>query len=807
MRGEKRLTAQARSALVLAWTAASELGHAYVGTEHLLLGLEREREGSACRALCAHGLGAERLLPGVEQLAGRGVPGSLPALGLTQEAADCLRRAADWALREGRRSLGTVHLLLGVLSSPESGGALALRRAGGDPDALCRELRGALGPAQDHGHGYAPPPQRPAGRRTETRTLDRYGRDLCELAARDLLDPVFAREAEISRCLEILLRRGKNNPVLLGEPGVGKTAIAEGLARLIAAGNVPEALLGKRLVALDLSSLLAGTKYRGDFEERVHLIVEELRSAGNVILFLDELHTLVGAGAAEGAIDASNILKPVLSRGEVQIIGATTLTEYRRHIERDPALERRFQPVRVEEPKPAQALRILTGLRERYERHHGLSIGDDALRAAVELSARYIADRFLPDKAIDLMDEAASRLRVAARPASPELRAAENRLRELEREKDAAAAGQDYERAAGLRDEEARLRAELGRLREVSGRGVRPAVGAAEVARVVSDWTGIPCALLTADERQRLLGLEEALSRRVLGQPEAVRAAAAAIRRSRSGLGDPKRPMACFLFCGPTGVGKTELCRALAELVFGSAEALIKLDMSEYMEKHAVSRLIGSPPGYVGHEEGGQLTEKLRRRPFSLVLFDEVEKADPEAANLLLQIMEDGVLTDGKGRQVSFRSAVIVLTSNLGAEALSEGRGPLGFAPGGEAERSRDAVTAELRRRFRPELLNRLDETIVFRPLNEAALAAIAEKLLREAAVRAHAAGVELRFTPEAARLLAARSGTRGGARALRRALRAEVEEPLAEGLVAGSFPPGSAVTLRAENGRLALGQ
>ena len=808
MKREKRLTEQARAALALACAAASRLGHTRVGPEHLLLGLEQVRESSACRVLVAQGLGQERLLTGIAPEE-RGVPGAAPVLGLTAEAADCVRRAAETALGGGTRTLGTAHLLMGLLSQPEGGGARALRRVGADPEALRRELFASLGPGQDHGASHAPPPPRPLGRRTDTRTLDHYGRDLCALAAADRLDPVFAREEELSRCLEILLRRSKNNPVLLGEPGVGKTAVAEGLARLLVSGAAPEALAGKRLVALDLSALLAGTKYRGDFEERVHTIVEEVRAAGNVILFIDELHTVVGAGAAEGAIDASNILKPVLSRGELQLIGATTLGEYRRYIERDPALERRFQPVRIKEPEPAQALRILTGLRERYERHHGVRIGDDALKAAVELSARYVADRFLPDKAIDLMDEAAARLRLRALPASPELRAAEARLRTLEAEKDEAVLRQDFERAAGARDEEERLRESVKRLRETAGRdrGGPPVVGVPEVAAVAAEWTGIPSAILTADERERLLDLEAALGRRVLGQPEAVKAAAGAIRRARSGLGDPRRPIACFLFCGPTGVGKTELCRALAELVFGSGEALVKLDMSEYMEKHAVSRLIGAPPGYVGHEEGGQLTEKVRRRPFSLVLFDEIEKADGEIFNLLLQLMEDGVLTDGSGREVSFRSTVVVLTSNLGAEELSAGRSPLGFSPGAsEAEDARRAVTERLRQRFRPELLNRLDETLFFRPLDREALLSIAEKLLREAAARAGGAGLTLTHTPEAAALLArAGEDRRSGARAIRRAIQTQVEEPLADGLLEGKYPPDSSVELRAEAGRLVI--
>ena len=740
---------------------------------------------------------------------GRGSPGASPVFGLTRRSERSIELAAAYALRQGRGCIGTEHLLLALLEQPESGGARAIAAAGGSAEKLRQAVRAAFGGSQSD-ISPSHPQQRSAQRRSETRTLDQYGRDLTELAARGMLDPVFARDGEILRAIQILLRRSKNNPVLLGEPGVGKTAIAEGLALRMASGCVPAPLLGKRLVSLDLSCMLAGTKYRGDFEERVNIVLDEVRAAGNVILFVDELHTIVGAGAAEGAIDASNILKPALGRGELQLLGATTTGEYRKYIEKDPALERRFQPIDVCEPSQADALRILTGLREKYEAHHRLRISDDALVAAVRLSARYISDRFLPDKAIDLVDEAASRLRTEemARNSMP-LNAAGERLGELIRSKNEAVRSQQYEKAAQLRDGEAQLRRELRRiaLSDAAARSTsEKCVGAADVAAVVASWTGIPCSMLTENETLRLTGLEAALSARVIGQSAAVSAVARAIRRSRAGVGDPKRPVGAFLFLGPTGVGKTELCRALAAEIFGSEEAMIKLDMSEYMEKHSVAKLIGSPPGYVGYGDGGQLTERVRRRPYSLVLFDEIEKADEEIFNILLQIMEDGVLTDSGGRRVSFKNAMIVMTSNIGADIVMSRRSALGFAINGDGRErfAESGISSELKRRFRPEFLNRIDEKVIFRPLGGAELTEIAEKLLADVAARLAETGCKLTFSPEVAGLIAA-SGTEEsfGARPLRRAVQTLVEDSLADGLLSGRFGSGSVIRADAVGGEI----
>ena len=641
----------------------------------------------------------------------------------------------------------------------------------------------------------------------ETRLTDRYSRDLTRLAAQGGLDPLVGREGEVGRVVQILARRTKNNPALIGQPGVGKTAVAEGLALRLASGAVPEPLRGKRLLALDLTAMVAGTKYRGEFEDRVNLILAEVRRAGNVILFLDELHNIVGAGSAEGAIDAANILKPALSRGEIQVVGATTLEEYRKYIEKDAALERRFQPVRVAEPTPAQALEILKGLRGRYEQYHGLAISDGALEAAVELSRRYLPDRFLPDKAIDLVDEAAAKLRMEEEV--PEgLRALADRVERAAREKAHAAAVQDYERAAILRDAEEDFRRELDRKRSrrrgESGRTLERE----HVAGVLAQWTGIPVESITKGEARRLLELERELRDRVVGQDEAVGAVSAAIRRGRVGLKEPGRPVGVFLFLGPTGVGKTELCRALAAALFGSEEALIRFDMSEYMEKHTVSRLIGAPPGYVGHEEGGQLTERVRRRPWSVVLFDEIEKAHGELQNILLQVMDDGVLTDSQGRRADFRNTVIVMTSNVGARQMVSHAPPMGFAGGSREDRLREEVLAQLRERFRPEFLNRLDEVVLFRRLEGGDLERIAGRLLTGLRGRLSALGVGLKAEAEAVALLARPQGElerEQGARPIRRAVRRQVEEPAAQLLLSQRLGAGDTLCLAAEGERLVL--
>ena len=643
------------------------------------------------------------------------------------------------------------------------------------------------------------------------RGLAEFAHDLTAMARMGQLDPVIGRDTEITRAVEILSRRTKNNPVLIGEPGVGKTAVAEGLAQKIAAAEVPDELMDKRLLSLDLSAMVAGTKYRGEFEERVKALLDEVRREGNVILFLDELHTIVGAGSAEGAVDAANILKPALGRGELRVVGATTLAEYRRYIEKDAALERRFQPITVGEPTEEQALAILRALRPRYESHHRLKISDEALAAAVTLSRRYITGRFLPDKAVDLMDEAASRVRMGTRPDSPELRAMEAKAAEAERDRAAAVAEQNYERAAMLRDVEHSCREQAEQEREALRRAQREkqrTVGEEDVAAVVSAWTGVPVTRLTEDEGERLLRLEDTLHARVVGQDEAVREVARALRRARAGLRDPKRPVGSFLFLGPTGVGKTELCRALADAVFGDEEALVRLDMSEYMERHTVSRLVGAPPGYVGYDEGGQLTEKVRRRPWSVVLFDEIEKAHEDVWNLLLQILEDGVLTDAQGRRVDFRNTVLVMTSNVGAKAITSSAAKLGFAQAEDGDggfaRVKETVMAELRATFKPEFLNRIDSTVVFRRLSRADVSAIARRMLEATVQRAAALGVTLTVEDAAVERIADEGfDPLYGARPLRRVIRAEVEDAVAELLLSGTLHAGDAARIAAEDGAL----
>ena len=660
-------------------------------------------------------------------------------------------------------------------------------RPGGDPQALYREER--------------PRPREGA----DTRLTDRFSRDLTRMAALGALDPLVGREQEVGRVIQILARRTKNNPALLGEPGVGKTAVAEGLALRMASGAVPEPLRGKRLLSLDLVSMVAGTKYRGEFEERVNQVLSEVRRAGNVILFLDELHNIVGAGSAEGAIDAANILKPALSRGEIQVVGATTLEEYRKYIEKDAALERRFQPVKVAEPTPDQAKAILRGLRRRYEEHHGLTISDAAIDAAVELSQRYLPDRFLPDKAIDLIDEGAARMRVEEEiPIS--LRALSDRAERAAREKAQAIAMQDFERAAVLRDAEADFRRELDRKQTRQKGSASHELGREEIAAVLSQWTGIPLESITKGEAKRLLELEGELHRRVVGQDRAVSAVAAAIRRGRVGLKEPNRPVGVFLFLGPTGVGKTELCRALAAALFGSEEALIRFDMSEYMEKHAASRLVGSPPGYVGHEEGGQLTEQVRRRPWSVVLFDEIEKAHDDLQNILLQVMEDGQLTDGQGRKADFRNTVVVLTSNVGAQRLVSKSPPLGFAGGNSDDKRREEVMAELKGRFKPEFLNRLDEVILFDRLERRDLERITLRMLGGVRGRLNELGVDLDAKWEAVSLLSDPGTEREqGARPIRRAVRRRVEEPAADLLLSEQLGAGDTLCLAVEREDLVL--
>lgn len=803
-------TAGAETALRLAQESAAELGHSYIGTEHLLLGIAREGHGPGAKALSSAGLSAPVLRSALVALAGLGAAGGLPTQGLTPRCRECLELALSEARRCQSLQADTGHLLTGLLRQQDNAASRVITAAGWDPRRLLGSVSANFGAADPQPLERKRPDREE--RPSATKLLDQFSRDLTALAAVGELDPVIGREKEVRRVVEILSRRRKNNPALIGEPGVGKTAVAEALAIAIASKKVPEELWEKRLVALDLSSMVAGTKYRGEFEERVKNILSEVRRARDVILFLDELHTIVGAGSAEGAIDAANILKPALGRGDLQVIGATTTEEYRKYIEKDAALERRFQPVTVEEPTPQAAGDILRGLRPRYERYHKLTITDEALDAAVNLSVRYLPDRRLPDKAVDLIDEAASRARLREIPLSPAIQTLEERVTAARQKKEEAIRAQDFEKAAMYRDAEGDFAANLARERSAQLQERPPlAVEKEDIAAVIAGWTGIPVTSLTRSESDRLLNLESALKRRVIGQDAAVRAVAKAVRRSRVGLKEPNRPVGSFLFLGPTGVGKTELCKTLAEALFGSEDALIRFDMSEYMEPHTVSRLLGSPPGYVGHDEGGQLTEAVRRKPWSVVLFDEIEKAHEDVWSVLLQAMEDGQITDAQGRRADLRNCVIILTSNVGARRITS-RGRLGFSASDSADGLRpfdeveQAVMEDVKKTFRPEFLNRLDETVVFRQLGQEQLTAITARMLEGFSQRLNALGVTLRVTQEAEEALS-RAGFDPdyGARPLRRAIRAQVEDPAAELLLSGALEAGSTLTLSAEDGRVAL--
>ena len=813
---ENKFTPGAEEALRLSQEAAGELGHGYVGTEHLLLGLIREGTGIAHTVLTEAGLTDDMIVEIIKTSVGAGLPGSNPAQGLTPRAKHVVEIAMEDSIRGGYNYVGTEHLLAGILREGNNMAVRILRTAGVDAKHLYTALMQKL---SDSPRGRSGDTAKAAAKDDggKTKTLKEFTRDLTADARAGKLDPVIGRDSEIQRVIQILSRRTKNNPCLIGEPGVGKTAIAEGLARKIVLGDVPDDLLDKRLLSLDLSGMVAGTKYRGEFEERIKKVMEEARKAGNVILFIDELHTIVGAGGAEGAVDAANILKPALSRGEIQVIGATTLNEYRKYIEKDAALERRFQPVQVGEPSREASLEILKGLREKYEQHHKLHITDEALEAAVNLSARYINDRFLPDKAIDLMDEAASRVRMEAEEMSPELKSLEEKINALVKDKEAAIAAQDYEKAAQLRDIEKNYRDQVEQEREKRKKNSaqhRP-VTEEDIAAVVSGWTGIPVTRLTEDEGERLLHMEDTLHKRVVGQDEAVKAVARAIRRGRVGLKDPKRPIGSFLFLGPTGVGKTELCKSLAEAMFGDENAMIRIDMSEYMERHTVSRLIGSPPGYVGHDEGGQLTEKVRRKPYSVVLFDEIEKAHEDVWNVLLQILDDGRITDSQGRTVDFKNTVIVMTSNIGAKALTAAGAKLGFSSeerGGDPDaetafqRARDTVMAELRQTFRPEFLNRIDDIIVFRALTQADIQEVARRMLNTVSARMEAMGIHLDASDEAVAELAKEGfDPKYGARPLRRAIQSKVEDAVAEKMLDGTFQNGDTARLTVEDNKLCV--
>ena len=815
---ENKFTPRAEEALRLSQEAAEELGHGYVGSEHLLLGLIREEEGIAHRVLSEFGVTDEMVCSVLQRSVGHGVSGAAPSQGLTPRAKSVVELAVSEASRMGSGYIGTEHLLMGLLREGGNMGLRILRTIGVDPNkmysAVLKKLNDASAKAVPNGGSAAARD----GDKKVGKALAEFTRDLTEAARSGKLDPVIGREKEIQRVIQILSRRTKNNPVLIGEPGVGKTAIAEGLAERIASGDVPEELLDKRVLSLDLSGMVAGTKYRGEFEERIKNTLDEVKKDGNIILFIDELHTIVGAGSAEGAVDAANIIKPALGRGEIRVIGATTLNEYRKYIEKDAALERRFQPVTVGEPTPEATLEILKGLRDKYEAHHKLSITDEALEAAVQLSKRYIGDRFLPDKAIDLMDEAASQVRMDAESSSPDLKALEEKISTLHREKAEAIAAQDYEKAAQLRDIEKNYQDQVDIERENWRKQMaqnRGSVTADDVAKVVAGWTGIPVTRLTEDESMRLLKLEEKLHQRVVGQDDAVAAVAKAIRRSRVGLKDPKRPIGSFLFLGPTGVGKTELCKTLAEAMFGDENAMVRIDMSEYMEKHTVSRLIGSPPGYVGHEEGGQLTEKVRRKPYSVVLIDEIEKAHEDVWNILLQILEDGIVTDSQGRRVDFKNTVIVMTSNVGAKNITAAESKLGFDGKEKDEketeearfaRIREAVMADLKRTFRPEFLNRIDEIIVFHQLTQDNIVQIARRMLDVTAGRMAQQGITLEAEDDAVAELA-KDGfdPQYGARPLRRAIQNQVEDAVAEQMLEGSLKSGDTAHVRLKDGKVVI--
>ncbi|MDO5142723.1 MAG: ATP-dependent Clp protease ATP-binding subunit [Eubacteriales bacterium] len=812
---QNRFTERAQQALANAQQAAGSFGHNYIGSEHLLLGLLREGGGPAAKALAAVGVTDEALVQRIEALSGRGAPDAKAPQGMTPRTKRIIELSIQSAAKMGTNYVGTEHLLLGILREGQNVALTALADLKITPQMLAEALAAELGGAQQPGFGEGGAAGT-AGSAGGQDALSQFGRDLTAAAKEGKLDPVIGRANEIQRVIQILSRRTKNNPALIGDPGVGKTAVVEGLAQKIVAGDVPETLRDKRVVSLDLTGMIAGTKYRGEFEERIKKVIEELTANKDTILFIDEMHMLMGAGAAEGAADAANILKPALSRGEVQVIGATTLDEYRKNIEKDAALERRFQPVQVDEPSPEDAVAILKGLRDRYEAHHRIKIPDEAIEAAVKLSVRYVTGRYLPDKAIDLIDEACSRVRLSTLTAPPDLKALENEIAALAAKKEEAVKGQDYENAAKLRDEEKAKRDALDARKKEWGEQqsrTHGAVSPDDIAAVIAGWTGVPVSRLTEDEGQRLLHLEDTLHQRVIGQSEAVTAVAKAIRRGRVGLRDPKRPIGSFLFLGPTGVGKTELSKALAEAMFGDESAMIRIDMSEYMEKHAVSRMIGSPPGYVGYDEGGQLSEKVRRHPYSVVLFDEIEKAHPDVFNILLQILEDGVLTDGQGRHVDFRNTIIIMTSNIGAQKITgKTRKSLGFDAGAatEAERTferiKDEVLRELKDSVRPEFLNRIDDIIVFDRLSEDEIAQIADHMLHQVAERMQAMEIAMDWTEAATRHLAkAGFDPVYGARPLRRAVTSEVEDLVAEQSLAGALHAGDRVTLDEADGKLVL--
>lgn len=788
-------TEKANKSLNAAVKAAEDLGHTYIGSEHILLGLLSDTSTVAGAVLAAHNITYADIEEELRRSIGVGVPTELQPDDFTPRSKNILETSVAFARQMGQQLVGTEHVLLAIAREGSCSATLLLSRAGVSMQDIVNDVSKAL----MGGTANAGTDNKDGDKENES-MLSQFGRDLTKLAKDGKIDPVIGRQKEIERVIQILSRRTKNNPCLIGEPGVGKTAIAEGLALKIVSGEVPELLKDKKIYSLDLTGMVAGTKYRGDFEERIKKVIDEVKNAKDVILFIDEVHTLIGAGSAEGAADAANILKPSLARGELQIIGATTIEEYRKHIEKDAALERRFQPVMVDEPSQEEAIEILKGIKDKYEAHHKVKITDEAIESAVKLSTRYIGDRYLPDKAIDLIDEAASRVRLRSYTAPSDLKELEDKKKSVEAEKLSAVNAQEFERAAALRDEERKLDKEIKDKKEnwhdMAGKS-HDEVTPADIADIVSSWTGVPVTQLSTEESDRLLHMEDELHRRIVGQDEAVEAVSRAIRRGRVGLKDPKKPIGSFIFLGPTGVGKTELCKALAAAMFGDENAMIRLDMSEYMEKHTVSRLIGSPPGYVGYDEGGQLTEKVRRKPYSVVLFDEIEKAHPDVFNMLLQILDDGVLTDGQGRRVDFKNCIIIMTSNVGAKLISQKQKAFGFAAGAkELEQNekeiKDAVMGELRNTFRPEFLNRVDDIIVFQRLTKENIKEIASRLLAVLQKRVEDMGIEVTFSDEAVSKIAdAGFDDVYGARPLKRAIQSRIEDALSEEMLKGNVKKG----------------
>ena len=804
----ERFTERARQVVVLAQEEARTLKHNYIGTEHILLGLLREEEGLAARVLESLDITVERVRAQVVRIVGSGEEVTSGQIPFTPRAKKVLELALREALSLGHNYIGTEHILLGLVRENEGVAARILLDFDADSEKIRNEvirmLSGPGGRRQGQSSGGGGGGGAPGEGKKSSKLLDQFGRNLTKLASESKLDPCVGRETEIERIMQILSRRTKNNPVLVGEPGVGKTAVVEGLAQRITSSEVPELLKNKQIYTLDLAALVAGSKYRGEFEERLKKVMKEITQRGDIILFIDELHNLVGAGAAEGAIDAASILKPALARGELQTIGATTLDEYRKYLERDSALERRFQQIRVDEPTIDQTVEILRGLRDRYEQHHKVQITDEALRAAGELASRYISDRFLPDKAIDLIDEAASRMRIKSMTSPPANRELESEVETTRRDKEAAIEAQEFEKAAALRDKERKLtqkKRELEQAWESGESGERPAIGEEEIADIVSMWTGIPVFKLTEAETQKLMRMEDELHKRVIGQHPAIEVISKAIRRSRAGLKDPKRPTGSFIFLGPSGVGKTELARTLAEFLFGDDDALIRIDMSEYMEKHAVSRLVGSPPGYIGYDEGGQLTEAVRRKPYSVLLLDEIEKAHPDVFNILLQILEDGRLTDAQGRTVDFRHAIVIMTSNIGAAEIARNT-PLGFAVSDDEtgityEDMKNRIMGELKKVFRPEFLNRIDDVIVFHKLQKEEIKQIVELLLLRIRESMAERELQLELTEPAKDLLVEKGWDPSmGARPLRRAIQRYIEDPLADFVLREELTPGATVVV-----------